>query len=195
MNVVNCFQRIQKHLLETEHADYRLTHRPQPSLIDLDPVCNRHDQRSSCAIIHGLSAAWSVDDEPVLSDLSMDIPSEQITMVIGPVGCGKSTFLKVLLGEVPQCSGVISTTYSRAAYCSQSPWITFGTIQQNIVGACQWDQPWYDRVVRACALDTDFQQLPAGDQTKTGVQGSRLSGGQQMRVVSLFYCYAHLTNI
>ncbi|KAJ5587013.1 P-loop containing nucleoside triphosphate hydrolase protein [Penicillium hispanicum] len=183
MAIINCFQRIQKHLLETERADCRLTHGPQPpGLIDVDPIGDQLGRHASCAIIRGLSAAWSVDEEPVLTDLSVDIASDQITMVIGPVGCGKSTFLKVLLGEIPECAGVISTTYRNAAYCSQSPWITFGTIQENIVGASQWDRPWYDRIIQACALQVDLQQLPAGDKTKVGVRGSRLSGGQQMRV-------------
>jgi ABC-type transport system involved in cytochrome bd biosynthesis fused ATPase/permease subunit len=105
-------------------------------------------------------------------------------MIVGPVGCGKSTLLRVLLGEVPEVSGIISTTFKNAAYCSQSPWITFGTVRQNIVGASQWDQKWYDTVIQACSLQADLQQLPSGDQTKVGVRGSRLSGGQQMRVVS-----------
>ena len=185
MAVINCFQRIQKHLLETERVDCRLAYSPQsPTLIDVEPIGNRSGEGSSCAIIRNVSAGWSVDDEPVLHNLSVDIPAKGITMIVGPVGCGKSTLLRVLLGEISESSGAISTTYQSSAYCSQSPWITFGTVQQNIVGASQWDSRWYDRIVQACALQADLQQLPAGDQTKVGVRGSRLSGGQQIRVVS-----------
>ncbi|KAJ5085777.1 P-loop containing nucleoside triphosphate hydrolase protein [Penicillium argentinense] len=181
MAVVNCFQRIQKHLQEVERADYRLTHESQSTqLIDIDS--DDEGQHSFSAVLHELSAAWSVDDEPILKDLNLKIPTGETTMVVGPVGCGKSTLLKVLLGEVPECTGSISTTFKNAAYCSQSPWITFGTVQQNILGASRLDQRWYDRVVQACSLQFDFQQLPFGDQTKVGVRGSRLSGGQQMRV-------------
>lgn len=185
MAVVNCFQRIQKHLLDTERKDCRVTHRPgSPRLVDVDLIEWQEDYGFSCAVARDLSAAWSVDDEPVLNKLNFEITSGLITMIVGPVGCGKSTLLKVLLGEVPEVSGTISTSFKNAAYCSQSPWITFGTIRQNIVGASQWDQKWYDAVVYACSLQADFQQLPSGDQTKVGVRGSRLSGGQQMRVVS-----------
>lgn len=182
--VVKCFQRIQKHLLETERVDFRLAHDPPtPTLIDVDPVAEQ--RKGTSAVIRNVSAAWSVDDEPVLKDLTFDVVTGKITMIVGPVGCGKSTLLRALLGEVPECSGTISTAYQNAAYCSQAPWITFGTIQQNIVGGSQWDRSWYERVVQACALQTDLQQLPAGDQTKVGVRGSRLSGGQQIRVVGL----------
>ncbi|KAJ5157304.1 P-loop containing nucleoside triphosphate hydrolase protein [Penicillium canariense] len=183
MAVVNCLQRIQKHLLDIERDDFRMTHQlDTPRLIDFDPVDEQHYLRSPCVIARDLSAAWSVDDEPVLNELNFDIETGHITMIVGPVGCGKSTLLKVLLGEISEVSGTISTTFQNAAYCSQSPWITFGTIQQNIMGASQWNRQRYDTVIQACSLQMDLQQLPAGDQTKVGVRGSRLSGGQQMRV-------------
>lgn len=188
MAVVNCFQRIQKHLLDTERTDCRMSHGPEVTrLIDLEPVEGQNEMGSSCVIARDLSAAWSVDDEPILHNLNFDIRTGLITMLVGPVGCGKSTLLRVLLGEIPEVSGTISTTFKNAAYCSQAPWITFGTIRQNIVGASQWDQRWYDTVIQACSLQMDLQQLPAGDQTKVGVRGSRLSGGQQMRVVSFHF--------
>lgn len=189
MAVVNCFQRIQKHLMETERVDCRISHDPQaPQLINVDFTDGESNHCPSSATIRDLSASWSVDDDPVLNDLNFEVPAEGITMIVGPVGCGKSTLLKVLLGEIPECTGSVSTTFKHAAYCSQSPWITFGTVQQNIVGASPFDQRWYDRIVRVCSLQVDLQQLPFGDQTKVGVRGSRLSGGQQMRVVSKQAC-------
>lgn len=185
MTVVNCFQRIQKHLLNIERTDFRLSHsRENTRLIDIEPIEWQDDHGLSCVVARDLSASWSVDDEPVLKKLNFEVTTGLITMIVGPVGCGKSTLLRVLLGEVPEVSGTVSTAFENAAYCSQSPWIIFGTIRQNIVGASQWDQNWYDTIIRACSLQTDLQQLPAGDQTKVGVRGSRLSGGQQMRIVS-----------
>lgn len=181
MTVVNCFQRIQKYLNETEREDRRLElPEEEPILIDTN-----ENGGKSCVTASHLSAAWAVDDEPILKDLDFDIKQGNTTMIIGSVGCGKSTLLKVLLGEVQECSGQVFTSYRTAAYCSQSPWVKFGTVQENIVGSSLWDKSWYDRVVHACALEFDLQQLPAGDQTKVGVRGSRLSGGQQMRVVSI----------
>ncbi|KAJ5217855.1 P-loop containing nucleoside triphosphate hydrolase protein [Penicillium citrinum] len=182
MAVVNCFQRIQKHLSEMERVDHRITCEPQfPPLIDVD-ISENEGSGPFSAILRGLSASWSVDNDPILQNLDFEAPTERITMIVGPVGCGKSTLLKVLLGEVPECTGSLSTTFKHAAYCSQSPWITFGTVQQNIVGASPFDQQWYDRIIQVCSLRLDLQQLPFGDQTKVGVRGSRLSGGQQMRV-------------
>lgn len=193
MAVVNCFQRIQKYLMEVERVDRRVKHDTQRSLsmqgtsiaplVETDSSAWEH-YIEPCAILRNLSVAWSIDTEPVLKDLTTNIQESKVTLIVGPVGSGKSTFLKMLIGEIPEYSGSMSTSFTHAAYCSQSPWITFGTIQENIVGASPWDRPWYDQVTKLCALQADFQQLPVGDQTKVGVRGSRLSGGQQMRVVS-----------
>ena len=40
----------------------------------------------------------------------------------------------------------------------------------------------YDKVVEACALLSDFDQLAGGDQTEIGERGINLSGGQKQRI-------------
>ncbi|KAJ5575262.1 P-loop containing nucleoside triphosphate hydrolase protein [Penicillium hetheringtonii] len=163
MAVVNCFQRIQKHLSEMERVDHRITCEPQfPPLIDVD-ISENEGSGPFSAILRGLSASWSVDNDPILQNLDFEAPTERITMIVGPVGCGKSTLLKVLLGEVPECTGSLSTTFKHAAYCSQSPWITFGTVQQNIVGASPFDQQCNFRLAIRLKLVFEDHDLVVGN--------------------------------
>ncbi len=56
------------------------------------------------------------------------------------------------------------------------------TIRDNILFYSDFEQARYDRVVRACCLPTDFAELPDGDQTEVGENGTALSGGQRARV-------------
>lgn len=203
MTVVNSFSRIQKHLLEPEREDYRQFTRRSTSnlsqyhgeedrdgMVALDRLKKPFEDDGVCVSVKDVSAGWSSEGPPQLKELNFDIMSGKTTMIVGPVGCGKTTLLKLLIGELPEVSGSIFTTFSNASYCSQSPWITFGTIQQNILCTALWDKPWYDAVITACSLQRDFQDFPDGDQTKVGTRGSRLSGGQQIRVVCSIYIYA-----
>lgn len=70
----------------------------------------------------------------------------------------------------------------RIAYCSQEPWIITGTIRQNILCGNEMDLERYLRVIRATALEQDFDQLPQSDYSVIGEGGVSLSGGQKARV-------------
>jgi ABC-type multidrug transport system fused ATPase/permease subunit len=48
--------------------------------------------------------------------------------------------------------------------------------------ARRYDAAKYQKVLFACALTDDLDQLPAGDMTQIGEKGINLSGGQKQRV-------------
>lgn len=130
----------------------------------------------------------------IFADLSVTIAPGKITMLFGPVGCGKSTFLKLLIGEARPASGTITLATRSIAYCSQVPWIQSDTIQNNILGGRELNPVLYRKVIYACALDVDLDRLPDGDQTLAGSDGGNLSGGQKQRisVARAFYSEAKL---
>ncbi|ODA76961.1 hypothetical protein RJ55_07478 [Drechmeria coniospora] len=193
--VINSFRRIQEYLLSKERDDYRIigsSSSTSSSIMlekDLDEkspavtaVASSVDASEFVVSVKDGSTGYEEEGTPILKDLNLQIPHDQMTVIFGPVGSGKSTLLKYILGEMPHVSGSISTSFTKAAYTPQRPWSTWGTVQSNIVGMSPWDKKWYDTVIAACALLADLDELPDGDQTHTGTQGSRLSGGQQMRV-------------
>ncbi|KAH8889119.1 putative ABC transporter [Thozetella sp. PMI_491] len=106
-----------------------------------------------------------------------------LVMVVGPVGSGKSTFLRGLAGEVPLVRGRMFIKHPDMAFCEQSTWMANASIRDNITGESDTSDPkWYNEVVRACALETDFARLPRGDGTLVGSKGTKLSGGQKQRI-------------
>ncbi|KND91880.1 Multidrug resistance-associated protein 1 [Tolypocladium ophioglossoides CBS 100239] len=129
------------------------------------------------------SFAVSAGGAPILHNISLNIMPSTLTIVTGNVGSGKSMLLLGLLGEL-HAIGSVTTSENGAAYCSQSTWLVHGSIRQNILGLSGHgiDETWYQTVVQACALDRDFQQLTAGDQSSMGNKGLALSGGQRHRV-------------
>jgi ABC-type multidrug transport system fused ATPase/permease subunit len=57
-----------------------------------------------------------------------------------------------------------------------------GTVRENIVMDLGFDEIWYDKVVNACGLSTDFQLWRDGDETVVGDKGVQCSGGQRARI-------------
>ncbi len=48
---------------------------------------------------------------PLFSNISFSVKRGERVLIIGPNGCGKSTLVKLLLGQLPPLSGVIETGY------------------------------------------------------------------------------------
>ena len=132
--------------------------------------------------VEDCSFGWETEKEALLSSIQMSIPQGKLTMVVGPVGCGKTTLLKALLGEVPALSGAIKMFAGDVSYCEQSSFHMNGTIRDSITAFSEYDDRWYNTIVEACALDEDLRQMPLGDQTQIGSKGIALSGGQSQRL-------------
>lgn len=49
----------------------------------------------------------SFGDQPVLRDLSLQVPDGSFTILLGPSGCGKSTLLRIIAGLESQTSGQV----------------------------------------------------------------------------------------
>ena len=134
-------------------------------------------------VVRNGTFGWSSSDEPVLRDLNFSIKAFGLTMIIGPVACGKSTLLKALLGETPSSQGFIYVSTTEVAFCDQTPWLVNGSIQKNILSFLNFDGPWYNAVLHACGLEEDLATFPMGDQSLVGSKGITLSGGQKQRLV------------
>ncbi|RNA37147.1 multidrug resistance-associated 1 isoform X3 [Brachionus plicatilis] len=101
--------------------------------------------------------------------------------IVGSVGSGKSSLISGLLGEMHKFKGYINVNGS-TAYVSQQAWIQNTTLRNNILFGNDYDQDLYEKILSSCALVSDLEILPAGDQTEIGEKGINLSGGQKQRI-------------
>ncbi|SCO80934.1 related to multidrug resistance-associated protein [Fusarium oxysporum] len=121
------------------------------------------------------------DGNSLLTDINLRISPGTLNMLAGRVGCGKSSLLRAIIGELIPAEGTVKTEDS-LAYCDQVPWLRNTTIRENIVGLSPMDDKWLSTVLHACALEEDLHQLPQGQETTVGSGGVALSGGQKQRV-------------
>jgi ABC-type multidrug transport system fused ATPase/permease subunit len=172
-----CFSRIQNYLLSESCTDYRLP------LSERDHHPSQDDEKGDTLMaISGVSFGWVPGKPDILNDITVNIRRSCFTFVVGPVGSGKSTFMRAILGEVPLRAGSIYADPGNIAFVGQEPWIQNLTIRQNILGSASYDTEWYGKVVYACGLEQDIGELPDGDATRAGSAGFSLSGGQKQRL-------------
>ncbi|XP_017210523.1 ATP-binding cassette sub-family C member 9 isoform X3 [Danio rerio] len=145
-----------------------------------------------------------------LSDINIRIPTGQLTMIVGQVGCGKSSLLLAMLGEMQTISGKVywsklpdceilfdgnisghdmelsheerSKNRYSVAYATQKSWLLNATVEENITFGSPFNKQRYKAVIDACSLQPDIDLLPFGDQTEIGERGINLSGGQRQRI-------------
>jgi len=130
-----------------------------------------------------VSIAPSVDAEYVLQGVSLQILPSTLTVVIGPVGSGKTTLVRALLGEAHINGTVLGIDQTSTGYCDQVSWLRNVSIRDNIVGPAKFDEAWYNTVLNCCLLDQDLCEITGGDKALAGSGGASLSGGQKQRVV------------
>ncbi|PCG93312.1 ABC transporter, integral membrane type 1 [Penicillium occitanis (nom. inval.)] len=185
VQTITCFRRIHRYILDS-HA-----------LTDLEMSAEgfsggttelqEYDQSTasfSAPLVSFINAdiSWSTDTQVVLHNLNMNI-TQGITVLIGPVGSGKSTVLESILGQTYVKRGSLNSTLTKVAYCCQTPWIIDGTIQDNITGGAEFDDSWYQFTISACGLEEDMRAFTKNNTAKrTGNKGALLSGGQKQRV-------------
>jgi len=132
--------------------------------------------------IEKISFGWSKQD-PVLHNVNLKIQKGQLYGIVGSVGSGKSSLLSSILGDTHKInpSGLLNVNGS-LAYVPQQAWIQNNTVQENILFSRTMDKIRYESVLKASALITDLNLMPAYDLTEIGEKGINLSGGQKQRV-------------
>jgi ABC-type bacteriocin/lantibiotic exporters, contain an N-terminal double-glycine peptidase domain len=120
---------------------------------------------------------WSKDRDFSLETGTVSIRKGSLVAIVGKVGCGKSSLLSCLLGDMVKRRGSVNID-GQIAYIPQDGWILNTTLKENILFGKSMQVRNYERVISASALEQDFSIMAHGDQTEIGENGINLSGGQ-----------------
>lgn len=132
--------------------------------------------------VQGGDFKWSSSESLfALSGVNLECKKGDLDCIVGRVGSGKSALIQAILGDLQKVAGKVEV-HGSVAFVSQVPWIINGTVRENILFGHKFNSEWYEEVVSACALTSDFLTLNKGDQTEVGEKGISLSGGQKARL-------------
>lgn len=134
-------------------------------------------------------------EEPVLEEISIQIPCGKTTALVGPSGAGKSTLINLICRFYEPTTGEIyvdgqrlpelnlANWRDRIAVVSQDVHMFSATVKENIVyGRLDATD---DEIIEAARLANAHEfisELPEGYDTPIGDGGVRLSGGQRQRL-------------
>ncbi|QHC84743.1 ABC transporter ATP-binding protein [Empedobacter brevis] len=146
--------------------------------------------------INHIDFRYTGNPDLVIQDLSLIIPKNKITAIVGASGSGKTTLMKLLMkfyepnqGEIKIGSVNLNTISQKSwrdncGVVMQEGYVFNDTIAQNIaIGDDYIDKEKLKKAVNIANIQDYIETLPLSYNTKIGNEGIGMSGGQRQRLM------------
>ncbi|SMF17806.1 ABC transporter transmembrane domain-containing protein [Pseudobacteriovorax antillogorgiicola] len=132
--------------------------------------------------LNKVEARYQDDENLAIKIDSLQVDRGETVAVIGPVGSGKTSLLRTILGEINLEAGDVEldSSIKKVSFVSQESYVLNETLEDNI--RFGHDLGDVDRAIQLSALRQDLRFFPAGLKTEIGENGVNLSGGQKQRL-------------
>ncbi|MEK5529695.1 ABC transporter ATP-binding protein [Viridibacillus sp. FSL R5-0468] len=153
------------------------------------------DQERGTLEFDNVSFTYPGAEEPVLSNISFNAKSGEITAIIGGTGAGKSTLVNLIPRFYDVTSGTIRVNgvdlketsidevRSKIGYVPQKALLFTGTIAENIrFGKEDATQEDIEHAARIAQAEDFISKMENGYESEISQGGSNVSGGQKQRL-------------
>ncbi|MEM1444335.1 MAG: type I secretion system permease/ATPase, partial [Verrucomicrobiota bacterium] len=147
--------------------------------------------------IEKLSFGYDPDSKPVLDSIDIEIQPGERVALLGKIGSGKSSLLRLLMQLEHATDGAISVSgidlrqfdpaelRQHVGYLPQDPNLLYGTLRSNLKAGCPWVTD--DEMLEALdivGLAGFIRSLPRGIDQPVAEGGRSLSGGQRQSIAA-----------
>jgi ABC-type multidrug transport system fused ATPase/permease subunit len=138
--------------------------------------------------------SFSYKDEPVLSNLNLEIKRGEKIGIVGLSGAGKSTLFKLLLKEREDYEGeilfdesklkdILPVSYRKnIGIVLQDTEVFNMSLKDNIIIGAEYDKDYFNKVLEIAHVKDFSDKLKEGVNTYIGEKGIKLSGGERQRL-------------
>ena len=160
----------------------------------VEPVQNGESFRFDSLAVSDLSFSYDGETQ-VLSDICMHAEKGEIIGIVGESGCGKSTFLKLLLRFWQKNKGTIAyngtdidniseeSLLDNVTMVSQVTYLFDETVEDNLrIAKPNATQAEIENACRMASVHDFIMTLPDGYKTRVGALGDNLSAGEKQRL-------------
>lgn len=145
--------------------------------------------------VHNLDYSYMGMNKPAVEGIGFTLEEGKTLGILGRVGSGKSTILKLLprlldpkqgkvfIGGKDICSYELTALRRVFGFVPQVSFLFSDTVRNNLLfGAHDMAENRFQELLRISELEKDLKQLPNGFDTIVGEKGLTLSGGQKQRI-------------
>lgn len=167
-------------------------------ILQAEPTIRDPEQPVAVSTVHGeielKNLSFSYGSKQLLSDMSLLIPAGTRLGIVGPVGAGKTTLVRLLARLYPVADGTIfidgndinamalKDVRRFIGFVPQESFLFSRSVAANIAfGSSVADDDSVRRAATLASLQRDVEQFPAGYASMVGERGITLSGGQKQR--------------
>ena len=141
-----------------------------------------------------VSIRYRDSGQPILNEISLEIPVGSITVFSGISGSGKSSLLRIIAGQMQTSSGKVlidgtelhssnlNSWQNQVSLISQKPFIVKGGIAQNITFGCS-EKIDLEKVKEALSMAGLEEFANNLNQKEVGEEGLKISEGQKQRLM------------
>jgi ABC-type branched-subunit amino acid transport system ATPase component len=146
------------------------------------------------------NVVFSYDNKKkILNNYNLVIPANQISLIYGPIGKGKTTILNIIMGfYLPQSGTVLmgnmiqkdtslESWRKHIIYLPQHTVLFNKTLYENIIYGSDKNMDDVNEIIKLFGYTNWVKKFPHGFDSMAGPSGNKFSGGQK-QIICLFRC-------